>query len=206
MSSIPAGYSGTPLPKKLGIQEGIRVLLVNEPTGFRAILTSLPDGADLVTAADPPLGFVHLFVTTAAVLTEQLASLRPKLAPDGVLWVSWPKKTSGVKTDVTEDTIRAVALPLGLVDVKVCARRHVVGIEADGPGGEPAEKEVRTGEHNSRQKAGFISSVPVFHLTPYLDSRSRPSLMTCDPSPVSPNFSPPAAVSIARSAAGLSDG
>jgi hypothetical protein len=117
----PAGYSGTPLPKKLGIGEGARVLLVNEPAGFRKLLTPLPAGVDFVTAAEPPLRFVHLFVTSASDLTLRVAEMYSRLAPDGVMWVSWPKKASGVKTDVTEDGIRSVALPLGLVDVKVCA-------------------------------------------------------------------------------------
>lgn len=121
MSTSPAGYSGTPLAKKLGIRENTRVLVLNEPKGYRRLLAPLPAGVEFTAEADPPLGFVHLFATSAAVLAARLTELRDQLAPDGTLWVSWPKKASGVKTDVTEDAIRAAALPLGLVDVKVCA-------------------------------------------------------------------------------------
>jgi len=116
-----AGYSGTPLPKKLGIREYSRVLLLSEPPGYRNHLKPLPEGVEFVTETEPPLAFVHLFVTESADLRERVAELRKQLAPAGVLWVSWPKKSSGVETDVTEDTIRTVALTLGLVDVKVCA-------------------------------------------------------------------------------------
>ncbi len=121
MSENPAGYSGTPLPKKLGIKDGMRVLLLDAPRGFRSLLKPLPKDVELVAKANPPLGFIHLFVTSAADLREKLAELYPQLEPAGVIWVSWPKKSSGVKTDVTEDTIREVALPMGLVDIKVCA-------------------------------------------------------------------------------------
>jgi hypothetical protein len=116
-----AGYSGTPLPRKLGLTGGTRVLVVNEPPGYRGLLDPLPAGVEFVSEPEPPLGFVHLFVTSSSDLSAQLSGLRHDLAPDSVVWVSWPKKASGVKTDVTEDGIRAVALPLGLVDLKVCA-------------------------------------------------------------------------------------
>ena len=119
--SKPAGYSGTPLAKKLGIRENARVLVLNEPEAYRDWLAPVPAGVEFTTDAEPPLAFVHLFTTSKADLTKRIKRLRKQLAPDGVLWVSWPKKASGVKTDVTEDTIREVALPAGLVDVKVCA-------------------------------------------------------------------------------------
>jgi len=121
VSESPTGYSGTPLWKKLGILAGDTVLTMNAPAGYRKLLAGLPKGVAFITEADPPLDFVHLFVESAADLAARLAQLRPDLAQDGVIWVSWPKKASGVKTDVTEDVIRAAALPLGLVDVKVCA-------------------------------------------------------------------------------------
>lgn len=117
----PAGYSGTPLWKKLGLKAGTRVLTVNAPAGYRKLLAGLPDDVTFTTKPTPPLGFVHLFVTTRAALESELPALLADLAPDGTIWVSWPKKASGVATDVTEDTIREVALPTGLVDVKVCA-------------------------------------------------------------------------------------
>jgi hypothetical protein len=121
VSPSPAGYSGTPLWKKLGIREGTTVLTVDAPANYRKLLPGLPKRVAVVTGADAPLGFVHLFVDSASQLAERLSALRDDLAPDGVIWVSWPKKASGVKTDVTEDTVRDAALPLGLVDVKVCA-------------------------------------------------------------------------------------
>jgi hypothetical protein len=125
VASQPAGYSGTPLAKKLGIKENARVLVLNEPAGYRDWLAPIPAGVSLSDAADPPLAFVHLFVTSKAELAKHVKRFRKQLAPAGVLWVSWPKKASGVETDVTEGTIREVALPTGLVDVKVCAVSEV---------------------------------------------------------------------------------
>jgi hypothetical protein len=116
-----AGYSGTPLAAKLGIKASARVLTVNAPPHYRELLVGLPDGVDFVTDREPPVGFAHVFCTSAADLAARLPGLLADLAPDGVIWVSWPKKAPGVATDLTEDGIRAAALPLGLVDVKVCA-------------------------------------------------------------------------------------
>jgi hypothetical protein len=121
MAKSAAGYSGTPLWKKLGIREGGTVLTVNAPADYRKLFPELPKGVAFATEVNPPLEFVHLFVESTADLAAQLPALKAELAPDGVIWVSWPKKASGVKTDVTEDAVRAAALPLGLVDVKVCA-------------------------------------------------------------------------------------
>jgi Protein of unknown function (DUF3052) len=121
MAKSPAGYSGTPLWKKLGIKPDSTVLTINAPKTYRKLLPGLPSGVEFVTEGEPPLAFVHLFVASAADLAERLPALKAALAPDGVIWVSWPKKASGVKTDVTEDGIRDAALPLGLVDVKVSA-------------------------------------------------------------------------------------
>jgi hypothetical protein len=121
VSTLSAGYSGTPLWKKLGLREGLTVLTVNAPRGYRKLLNGLPKGVAFVADAEPPISFVHLFTASASELAVHLSSLKGDLAPDGVIWVSWPKKASGVATDITEDTIREVALPMGLVDVKVCA-------------------------------------------------------------------------------------
>lgn len=121
MASNPQGYSGTPLAQKLGLREGLTVLLIDAPRGFRTLLKPLPKGVTFVAECDPPHDFVHLFVRTREELLDRLATLRTELADDGTLWVSWPKKASGVTTDVTEDVIRDAALPLGFVDVKVCA-------------------------------------------------------------------------------------
>ena len=116
-----AGYSGTPLVKKLGIREGSRVYLSGAPAHFLETLGPLPDGVRVVPRLDAATDIAHLFETDRARLAKTLQVALPKLKPDGVIWVSWPKKASKVPTDITEDTVREVALPLGLVDVKVCA-------------------------------------------------------------------------------------
>ena len=114
-----AGYSGTPLVKKLGITKS--VVVINEPSTYRKLLG--PAASEIAFTHQPPTGsdFVHLFTTRRDELREQLSKLRTTISEAGTIWVSWPKKSSGVPTDVTEDVIRAVALPLGFVDIKVCA-------------------------------------------------------------------------------------
>jgi hypothetical protein len=119
--TAPAGYSGTPLPKKLGIVAGTRLLLLNAPAHFTELLQPLPEGVVFMRHAGPDVNIVHLFATERDALGAELTSLRRTLAPDAAVWVSWPKKTSRVPTTITEDTIRELALPLGWVDVKVCA-------------------------------------------------------------------------------------
>jgi hypothetical protein len=116
-----SGYSGTPLPKKLGIKEGHRVVLVAAPAYLEELLGELPAGVTLLRQARPPYDIVLLFVTERRVLARKLPELAAKMDRAGGLWVCWPKRASGVATDVTEDTVRDVALPLGLVDNKVCA-------------------------------------------------------------------------------------
>ncbi len=116
-----AGYSGTPLAKKLGIAEGTNVHTVGAPKAFRALLEPLPAKVRFVASYDQTTHIVHHFGTKKSELAKALASYRKKLAPDAVVWVSWPKKASKMPTDITEDVIRDVALPLGFVDVKVCA-------------------------------------------------------------------------------------
>jgi len=116
-----AGYSGTPLPQKLGIKSGTNAVVVNAPENYRKLLGKLPEGVRLTNHLTANADFVHFFTTRRDELQEQLKLLRAKLSDTGTLWVSWPKKSSGVPTDVTEDVIRDVALPLGLVDTKVCA-------------------------------------------------------------------------------------
>ncbi len=115
----PAGYSGKPLVEKLGIKPGHRIALVNPAAGFA--LDGIPDG---VTAAGPrakALDVVLLFVTSAAALRAAFAKQVARLGPKGMLWVAWPKKASGVATDLTEDVVRGIGLRAGWVDVKVCA-------------------------------------------------------------------------------------
>ena len=121
MSGTPAtGYSGKPVWQKLGLAEGQRVHVEGAPTDY-LLLTALP--ADLVQFTTPRAAFdvAHVFVTRASDLATMLARLPKRLPPNGMLWISWPKKTSGVASDITEDSIRELALPLGLVDIKVCA-------------------------------------------------------------------------------------
>lgn len=116
-----AGYSGTPLAKKLGIRPGSEVLVVDGPANYRELVKPLPDGVKLVSRIADSTDVVHLFATKKASLAKSLKAFRSKLRTDGAVWVSWPKKSSRVATDVTEDTVREVALPLGFVDIKVCA-------------------------------------------------------------------------------------
>lgn len=116
-----AGYSGTPLAQKLGIAEGLRVFVWDGPREYRDLVAPLPARVRFAKGLDSDVDLVHVFVTARERLDRALRTLRQTLRPDGIVWVSWPKKASGVRTDVTEDTIRAVALPMGWVDVKVCA-------------------------------------------------------------------------------------
>lgn len=117
----PAGYSGTPLAKKLGIVPGARVCVIDAPSAYARIVDPLPERVVMAKRVDASTDLVHAFVPTRSALVEVLSATRKAMRPDAVLWVSWPKKASGVATDVTEDVIREVALPMGLVDVKVCA-------------------------------------------------------------------------------------
>jgi len=118
-----AGYSGTPLPKKLGIKEGHKVALLGPPRLFELTLGELPRDAVLQVglAGKAPLDVVVAFVTRRSELERHLAPVRRRMAQAAGFWVAWPKKASGVETDVTEDVVRDVALPTGLVDNKVCA-------------------------------------------------------------------------------------
>jgi hypothetical protein len=116
-----AGYSGTPLPQKLGIKPGGTIALIHAPPNYRKLLGAAARTVTFSEGATHEAAFVHLFVTRRSDLVQNLQQLRRKLSATGTVWVSWPKKSAGVDTDVTEDVIRAVALPLGFVDVKVCA-------------------------------------------------------------------------------------
>jgi hypothetical protein len=118
---IVAGYSGTPLAKKLGIKEGSRLFPSGAPKNYLEIVAPFPEGARVVPKIDGETDIVHIFSTERAHLTNTLRASLAKLRQDGTIWVSWPKKSSKVPTDITEDTIREVALPMGLVDIKVCA-------------------------------------------------------------------------------------
>jgi len=121
MMSAVAGYSGTPLAKKLGITDGARVCLTNAPDHYARLVAPLPAGVRMVKAIDGTTDLIHIFTTRRRDLDTRLKSAVGRMRADAAIWVSWPKKSSGVATDITEDTIREVALPLGLVDIKVCA-------------------------------------------------------------------------------------
>ena len=116
-----AGYSGTPLARKLSLKDGMRVWWDGVPDSVRAEIAAEELQFDLLPAPTPPVDAAHIFVVERVDLEAKLAQLLPLLGRSGFIWVSWPKKASGVSTDITEDVIRDVALPMGLVDVKVCA-------------------------------------------------------------------------------------
>ena len=119
--SPTAGYSSTPLVRKLGIAEGMAVALLDEPPHFRELLEPMPEGVDLRTSVRAGADLVVGFFTRRAALERRLGAMGRSIFPAGAVWVSWPKRTSGVRTDLTEDTVRELALPRGLVDNKFCA-------------------------------------------------------------------------------------
>ena len=125
MNTISAGYSGTPLAAKLGIKSGSIVFPVGAPPEYTELIGELPPDAKFVSRLSRDTSLVHIFETRKVILAKSLKTYREKLTADAVVWVSWPKKASKVSTDITEDTIREIALPLGWVDVKVCAVTEV---------------------------------------------------------------------------------
>jgi hypothetical protein len=116
-----AGYSGTPLAQKLGIKPAMAITVINQPTNYRQLLGEGANGVEVSERTRTDSSFVHLFTTRRAELEKQLSRLRKRIPDTATIWISWPKKSAGVPSDVTEDVIRAVALSLGFVDVKVCA-------------------------------------------------------------------------------------
>jgi hypothetical protein len=118
---MSAGYSGTPLSKKLGLKAGAHVCAVGAPANYRKLLAPLPAGVTFGARITPTCDLVHVFTASRTELAKTLATCRKSLAPAAAIWVSWPKKAAKVPTDITEDTIREIALPMGLVDIKVCA-------------------------------------------------------------------------------------
>jgi hypothetical protein len=116
-----AGYSGTPLPKKLGLARGRQVSFLNLPTEVKAELAKALADCRVVALPRAFLDYAHVFVRSQAELKEEFPRFSKPLASDGMLWVSWPKKTSGVATDLTENDVRKIGLDAGMVDVKVCA-------------------------------------------------------------------------------------
>lgn len=122
---MAAGYSGTPLPRKLGIKAPMRVAVIDSPAPYAELLGDDVAGIAFSQTATRSSELVHVFCTERATLAKHLEKLRALLAPSACIWVSWPKKSSKVGTDITEDTIRELARPLGFVDVKVCAVSEV---------------------------------------------------------------------------------
>jgi hypothetical protein len=121
MIGTSGGYSGTPLARKLGIVAGRHIVPLGAPDGYRVLLDPLPEGVVFEAEVTLETDIVHLFADRMIVLVATLTELRERIRPDAAVWVSWPKKAAKVTTDVTEDAIREFALPLGFVDVKVCA-------------------------------------------------------------------------------------
>jgi hypothetical protein len=120
-----AGYSGTPLAAKLGIKAGMEVHVVGCPFSYRQLVEPLPEGVSFGDELAKELDLVHIFTTSKEDLAKALRSCRSRLGPLAVVWVSWPKKSAKIPTDVSEDTVRELALPLGYVDIKVCAVTEV---------------------------------------------------------------------------------
>lgn len=118
---MTAGYSGTPLAKKLGIKPGSKILVVGAPKDYVELLEPLPEAVQFLSRLAESTDIVHIFTDQRAELQKALAAFRKQLKPTAMVWVSWPKKSSKVPTDITEDTVREVALPLGFVDIKICA-------------------------------------------------------------------------------------
>ena len=125
--TTPSGYSGTPLPQKLGYKDGQRILFISLPPELSELRVSrhfveiAQAGWETFTDGEPGYDLIHGFTASRAVLAGNAGRLMEQVARDGTIWISWPKKASKVATDITEDVIRDVALPIGLVDVKVCA-------------------------------------------------------------------------------------
>ncbi|HEV3223991.1 MAG TPA: hypothetical protein VGZ90_13975 [Puia sp.] len=120
-TSKMSGYSGTPLAKKLGIKEGFKIRIVNQPAYYFGLFPEMPENISILTDKKIKKNLIHYFTKHAKDLYKDISSLRNEIEQDGIIWISWPKKTSKVITDITEDIIRDLALSNGLVDIKVCA-------------------------------------------------------------------------------------
>jgi len=116
-----AGYSDTPLAKKLGIKDGFKIRIVNQPAYYFDLFTEMPKNVAVLADKKIKKNLIHYFTKQSKDLYKDIVSMRNEIEPDGAIWISWPKKTSKVATDITEDIIRNLALSNGLVDIKVCA-------------------------------------------------------------------------------------
>lgn len=119
--SVPAGYSGKPLADKLGIKEGFKVSIVNPPPGYKSVLGHLPSRVRVTKPTEGQLDFIQIFSRQRSTLEQEIPALRMQMASNGMMWVSWPKGSAKVATDLNENIVREIALANGLVDVKVCA-------------------------------------------------------------------------------------
>ena len=115
------GYSGTPLAKKLGIKEGFKIRLINQPTHYFELFTDMPENVKILIDKKTTKDLIHYFTKEINELEKDILLLKNEVYPNGTIWISWPKKAAKIKTNVTEDLIRSIALGNGLVDVKVCA-------------------------------------------------------------------------------------
>ncbi len=118
---MSAGYSGTPLARKLGIKPGMQVVALGAPPDYRSLLDPIPEGTTFVDQLSASAAFIHFFTTEQALLMAELPRLKAALVSDGILWISWPKKAARVDTDLDGNVVRELGLASGLVDVKVCA-------------------------------------------------------------------------------------
>jgi hypothetical protein len=118
---MPSGYSGTPIVQKLGIKPGFCVFVAGAPADYATMTGELPAQVKIVSRLTGAIDMIHLFAASSAGLGNKLKAYRAAIRPDGMIWVSWPKKSSGVETDLSDVVVRNTALPLGLVDIKVCA-------------------------------------------------------------------------------------
>jgi hypothetical protein len=116
-----AGYSGTPLEKKLGIKEGFKIRIVNQPAYYFELFTEMPENIFILTNKRIKKNLIHYFTKSAKDLHKDIVFMRNEIELDGMIWISWPKKSSKVTTDITEDIVRSLALANGLIDIKVCA-------------------------------------------------------------------------------------
>ena len=121
----PSGYSGTLLAKKLGIKDRFKIAVLNEPDHYYTLFEDMPPDVDIHHSLNSQLDFIHYFVTEAKELSDIISSLKTSIVQNGMIWISWPKQSSKVPTDITEDVIRDIALQNGLVDIKVCAVDNV---------------------------------------------------------------------------------
>lgn len=122
---MSAGYSGTPLARKLGIKPGHRIYVKNQPDNYLELIAPIPESVTISKRLSGRFDIIHFFTRKESELSSHLKKLMTKIEQDGMIWISWPKKASKVNTDVTEDTIRKIAIPIGLVDIKVCAVNDV---------------------------------------------------------------------------------